>query len=71
MTEPVNQMWMEIMCEDWLADQAGTDCENLVLIGKPYFDEELGCWAQEVKNPEDPSRAYTLHDMGNGNVELH
>lgn len=44
--EPTDAEMMQVMVADWMSDNAD-EMEDLVLDGKPYYDEELSTWVQE------------------------
>jgi hypothetical protein len=57
---------MEMMVNDWLADNAD-EMEGLNLIGKPYYSAYLDCWCQDA---EDDEHIYILTAEADGNIRI-
>ncbi len=62
---PMDAEMMEMMVADWMSDNAD-EMEDIVLDGEPYYDEELGAWAQDA---HDSTTTYVLVE-DNGNIRI-
>lgn len=65
-SEPMDEEMMEIMVDDWLADNA-EEMADLKLVGEPYFNNDLDCWCQDA---EDADHDYTLTAGEDGNIRI-
>ena len=58
---------VEVMVEDYLSDHFDMDCDDLVLDGAPYYDEDEGQWQQDA---HDESTTYLLVADAEGNIDI-
>ena len=61
----MNADMMDMMVSDWLFDHQ-EEMADLVLDGKPYYDEGLSAWVQEC---HDITTTYVLVD-NNGSIDI-
>lgn len=61
----MNAEMMGEMVEDWMFDHQ-EEMADLVLDGKPYYDDELTAWVQEC---HDNTTTYVLVDY-NGSLDI-
>lgn len=64
-TDKMSADTMEMMVADWIFDHA-EEMDDLVLDGKPRYDEDLATWVQDA---HDSTNAYLLVANG-GNINI-
>ncbi len=61
----MNLDMMDMMVSDWLFDHQ-EEMSDLVLDGRPYYDEVLSAWRQDA---HDSTTTYVLVD-NNGSIDI-